>query len=41
MTRRGFVLRLRNAAAGFVLGLIGAVLLPIGMAVWLWSETEE
>lgn len=41
MTRLGFVLRLRNAALGFVLGLLATILLPLGMAVWLWSETEE
>ena len=41
MTCHGFVIRLRNAAAGFVLGLVLAALLPIGMAVWLWSETED
>ena len=33
--------KIRNAAIGFVLGLFAAVLLPIGMAVWLWRETDE
>ena len=41
MTRQGFVLRLRNAALGLVLGLALALLFPLGMAVWLWCETEE
>ena len=41
MTPREFVIRLRNAALGFILGLIGSILLPLGMAVWLWCETEE
>ena len=41
MTGREFARRLRNAALGFVLGLVGAILLPLGMAVWLWCETEE
>ena len=41
MIRREFVLRPRNAALGFVLRLLAAVLLPFGMAVWLWCETEE
>lgn len=41
VTGREFARRLRNAALGFVLGLVMAVLLPLGMAVWLWSETEE
>lgn len=36
-----FALHLRNAAIGFVVGLPLAALLPIGMAVWLWAETED
>ena len=35
------VVRIRNALMGFMLGLIEAILLPLGMAVWLWHETEE
>ena len=34
------IARLRNAAIGFVLGLILMVVLPFGMAAWLWSETD-
>lgn len=41
MTSTSFVSHLRNAALGFVIGLLAAVLLPLGMAVWLWSETED
>ena len=41
MTRREFLIRLRGAAFGLVLGLVGAALLPIGMAVWLWTEAED
>ena len=41
VTGRELARRLRNAALGFVLGLIVAFLLPLGMAVWLWSETED
>lgn len=41
MTRRNFLIHLRNAVIGFVLGLIIAFFLPIGMAIWLWSESDE
>lgn len=34
------IAKLRNAAIGFVIGLVLAFVLPFAMAAWLWSETD-